>query len=155
MTKSLINLQVGLTAKCASQCVTSLTICTLEMRDAMNKLLSEVLLNLSKISATVYIAIPIIEFLSSEFPLVKDECTIEFFYLICYTNFLNINFYFSSNQTSKSFCQLYRRSIYVCICNTVAIYQSFQVQPLYGISGLPCNRCMVFEMQTSFSERFC
>lgn len=35
------------------------------MRDAMNKLLPEVLLNLSKISATVYIAIPILEFLSS------------------------------------------------------------------------------------------
>lgn len=36
------------------------------MRDAMNKLLSEVLLNLSKISATVHIAIPILEFLSSK-----------------------------------------------------------------------------------------
>jgi len=36
------------------------------MRDAMNKLLTEVLLNLSKISATVYIAIPILEFLSSK-----------------------------------------------------------------------------------------
>jgi len=53
------------------------------MRDAMNKLLSEVLLNLSKISATVYIAIPIIEFLSSKFS-VKNECSIEFFNLICY-----------------------------------------------------------------------
>jgi len=42
------------------------------MRDAMNKLLSEVLLNLSKISATVYIAIPIIEFLSSMFSIVKN-----------------------------------------------------------------------------------
>ncbi|EZA62622.1 Tuberin, partial [Ooceraea biroi] len=40
-------LEVGLTAKCASQCVTSLTICTLEMRDAMNKLLTEVLLRCS------------------------------------------------------------------------------------------------------------
>ncbi|XP_020281635.1 tuberin [Pseudomyrmex gracilis] len=58
-------LELGLTAKCASQCVTSLTSCTLEMRDVMNKLLPEVLLNLSKISATVYIAIPILEFLST------------------------------------------------------------------------------------------
>lgn len=58
-------LELGLTTRCASQCVTSLTTCTLEMRDAMNKLLSEVLLNLSKISATVYIAIPILEFLST------------------------------------------------------------------------------------------
>ncbi|XP_076749493.1 TSC complex subunit tuberin isoform X3 [Xylocopa sonorina] len=58
-------LEVGLKTKCASQCVTSLTTCILEMRDAMNKLLSEVLLNLSKISATVHIAIPILEFLST------------------------------------------------------------------------------------------
>jgi len=57
------------------------------MRDAMNKLLSEVLLNLSKISATVYIAIPIIEFLSSKFS-VKNECSIEFFNLICKSNFV-------------------------------------------------------------------
>lgn len=67
------------------------------MRDAMNKLLSEVLLNLSKISATVYIAIPIIEFLSSKSLCHKNKCLIEFLYLICYTHFVNINFYFSSN----------------------------------------------------------
>lgn len=66
------------------------------MRDAMNKLLSEVLLNLSKISATVYIAIPIIEFLSSKFPVV-NKCLIKFFYLIRYSDFININFYFSSD----------------------------------------------------------
>lgn len=35
------------------------------MRDAMTKLIKEVILNLSKISATVFIAIPILEFLSS------------------------------------------------------------------------------------------
>lgn len=59
-------LEYGLASKCASQCVMALTTCTLEMRDAMHKLLPEVLLNLSKISATVVIAIPILEFLSSK-----------------------------------------------------------------------------------------
>ncbi|XP_067006155.2 tuberin isoform X2 [Anabrus simplex] len=58
-------LEFGLMSRCACQCVTALTICTLEMRDAMYKLLPEVLLNLSKISATVHIAIPILEFLST------------------------------------------------------------------------------------------
>lgn len=52
---------------CAQQCVSALTIFTLEMRDTMVKLLPEVLLDLSKISATVYIAVPILEFLSSEY----------------------------------------------------------------------------------------
>ncbi|PSN43169.1 hypothetical protein C0J52_09893 [Blattella germanica] len=58
-------LEFGLVSRCARQCVMALTTCTLEMRDAMYKLLPEVLLNLSKISATVHIAIPILEFLST------------------------------------------------------------------------------------------
>lgn len=58
-------LEFGLVSRCARQCVMALTTCTLEMKDAMYKLLPEVLLNLSKISATVHIAIPILEFLST------------------------------------------------------------------------------------------
>ncbi|CAH0564266.1 unnamed protein product [Brassicogethes aeneus] len=49
----------------SNPCISALTICTLEMREVMVKLLPEVLLNLSKISATVYIAIPVLEFLST------------------------------------------------------------------------------------------
>ncbi|XP_015113598.1 tuberin [Diachasma alloeum] len=93
-------LEVGLTAKCASQCVTSLTTCTLEMRDAMNKLLSEVLLNLSKISATVHIAIPILEFLSTLTRLPKvfasfigDQYMSVFAILLPYTNPFKYNHY--------------------------------------------------------------
>ncbi|CAA9997539.1 unnamed protein product [Nesidiocoris tenuis] len=52
-------------SKKSNLCVNALTICTLEMREAMIRLLPEVLLNLSKISATKYIAIPILEFLST------------------------------------------------------------------------------------------
>ncbi|KAJ8682291.1 hypothetical protein QAD02_018083 [Eretmocerus hayati] len=55
----------GLKTTCASQCVTCLMTCTLEMRDTMSKLMSNVLLSLSKISDTVHIAIPILEFLST------------------------------------------------------------------------------------------
>lgn len=58
---------IGLAIRSARQCVFALTLCVLEMQDAMVKLLPEVLLNLSKISATVHIAIPILEFLSSKF----------------------------------------------------------------------------------------
>lgn len=63
------------------------------MRDAMNKLLSEVLLNLSKISATVHIAIPILEFLSTLTRLPKvfasfigDQYMSVFAILLPYTN---------------------------------------------------------------------
>nr|CAD7441251.1 unnamed protein product [Timema bartmani] len=58
-------LEFGLVSRCSRQCVMALTICALEMKDAMYKLLPEVLLNLSKISATVHIAIPLLEFLST------------------------------------------------------------------------------------------
>lgn len=48
------------------QCVSALTLCVLEMRDSMIKLLREVVLNLTKITATVQNAQPILEFLSSK-----------------------------------------------------------------------------------------
>ncbi|KAF7385574.1 hypothetical protein HZH68_014004 [Vespula germanica] len=93
-------LEIGLTAKCASQCVTSLTTCTLEMRGAMNKLLTEVLSILTKISATVHIAIPILEFLSTLTRLPKvfasfigDQHMSVFAILLPYTNPFKYNHY--------------------------------------------------------------
>lgn len=57
----------GLVPRCSKQCINALTICTLEMQDVMVKMLPEVLLDLSKVSATVHIASPILEFLSSRY----------------------------------------------------------------------------------------
>ncbi|XP_026278513.1 tuberin isoform X1 [Frankliniella occidentalis] len=59
------SLELGLQSKCAAKVISALTTCTLEMKDAMYKLLPEVLLNLSKISDTVNIALPILSFLST------------------------------------------------------------------------------------------
>jgi hypothetical protein len=47
------------------QCILSLTICAMEMQKQMTKQLADTLLSLSKISATVQLAIPKLEFLSS------------------------------------------------------------------------------------------
>jgi tuberous sclerosis protein 2 len=47
------------------QCILSLTICAMEMQEAMTKSLPETLLSLSKISATIALSIPKLEFLSS------------------------------------------------------------------------------------------
>ncbi|XP_065337125.1 tuberin [Cloeon dipterum] len=60
-------LQLGLTTtiKCAIDCMSALTLCTLDMQETMYKLLPEVLLKLSKISTTVHMAIPMLEFLST------------------------------------------------------------------------------------------
>jgi hypothetical protein len=61
---------------CVQVCIVALTACILEMADSMYKLLPEVLLNLSKISATVHIAIPVLEFLSTliRSGLASDSC---------------------------------------------------------------------------------
>ncbi|KAK9508825.1 hypothetical protein O3M35_006287 [Rhynocoris fuscipes] len=92
--------ECGLTSKCARLCVTSLTVCILEMRDAMVKLLPEVLLNLSKISATVHIAISILEFLSTLTQLPKvfanfvgDQYMSVFAISLPYTNHFKYNHY--------------------------------------------------------------
>ncbi|ESP04643.1 hypothetical protein LOTGIDRAFT_61259, partial [Lottia gigantea] len=58
-------LEFGLVSKCAKGCVSSLRICTLEMQDVMMRQLPSVLLSLSKISATISMAIPVLAFLSS------------------------------------------------------------------------------------------
>jgi len=60
-----------LTSKCNQVCIVALTACILEMSGSMYTLLPEVLLNLSKISATVHIAIPVLEFLSTLISLPK------------------------------------------------------------------------------------
>ncbi|XP_014260624.1 tuberin [Cimex lectularius] len=93
-------LEFGLASRSARQCVIALTICILEMRDAMVKLLPEVLLNLSKISATVHIAIPILEFLSTLTQLPKvfanfvgDQYMSVFAISLPYTNPFRYNHY--------------------------------------------------------------
>ena len=60
-----------LTSKCNQVCIVALTACILEMSGSMYTLLPEVLLNLSKISSTVHIAIPVLEFLSTLISLPK------------------------------------------------------------------------------------
>lgn len=71
---TMVNLGVyflGLINRCVRPVVMALTTCILEMRDIMFKLLPEVLLSMSKLSATVLIAVPVLEFLSSELNKIK------------------------------------------------------------------------------------
>lgn len=59
-------LETGLIHRCAKQCVVALTMCTVEMPDIMIKLLPSLIVKLTHISATVAMASPMLEFLSSE-----------------------------------------------------------------------------------------
>ncbi|XP_063445540.1 tuberin-like isoform X1 [Mytilus trossulus] len=86
-------LEFGLVSKCSKICTNSLRICTLEMQDVMMRLLPSVLLQLSKISATVHMAIPVLAFLSSIVRLpkmyanfVEDEYMSVFAIALPYTN---------------------------------------------------------------------
>ncbi|CAH1794876.1 unnamed protein product [Owenia fusiformis] len=64
--KTLIRcLEFGLVSKCARLCLAALTVCTLEMQDAMMRLLPSVLVRMSQISATVAMATQLLEFLSN------------------------------------------------------------------------------------------
>nr|XP_027215142.1 tuberin-like [Penaeus vannamei] len=81
----------------------ALTLCVLEMRDSMIKLLREVMINLSKITATVQNAQPILEFLSTLLHLpkvyasfVSDQYMSIFAIAIPYTNPFKFNHYIVS-----------------------------------------------------------
>ncbi|KAL2087013.1 hypothetical protein ACEWY4_018072 [Coilia grayii] len=58
-------LETGLICRCAKQCVVALTMCTVEMPDIMIKLLPSLIVKLTHISATVAMASPMLEFLST------------------------------------------------------------------------------------------
>ncbi|XP_050540898.1 tuberin-like isoform X2 [Daktulosphaira vitifoliae] len=93
-------LQSGLVNRCIQPVVMALTTCILEMRDIMVKLLPEVLLNMSKLSATAQIAVPVLEFLSmlSRLPkvfsnFVADQYMSVFAIALPYTNPFKYNHY--------------------------------------------------------------
>lgn len=93
----------GLVLRCSHQCITALTTCVLEMQEVMVKLLPEVLLDLSKISATVHIAVPVLEFLSTLTRLptvfgnfVGDQYMAVFAISLPYTNPFKYNHYIVS-----------------------------------------------------------
>uniref|UniRef100_W5M5G2 Tuberin n=1 Tax=Lepisosteus oculatus TaxID=7918 RepID=W5M5G2_LEPOC len=58
-------LEAGLIYRCAKLCVVALTMCTVEMPDIMVKLLPALIVKLTHISATVTMASPMLEFLST------------------------------------------------------------------------------------------
>uniref|UniRef100_A0AAY4E7J9 Tuberin n=1 Tax=Denticeps clupeoides TaxID=299321 RepID=A0AAY4E7J9_9TELE len=58
-------LETGLIYRCAKQSVVALTMCTVEMPDIMIKLLPALIVKLTHISATVAMASPMLEFLST------------------------------------------------------------------------------------------
>lgn len=85
---------------CFSQCIRALTTCTLDMQDVMVKILPEVLLQLSKTTATAPIAMPMLEFLSTLTILpsvfsnfVGDQYMAIFAMLLPYTNPFNYHAY--------------------------------------------------------------
>ncbi|PIK60477.1 putative tuberin [Apostichopus japonicus] len=58
-------LQSGLKLQCPQQCIDGMMLCVLEMQDTMVKMLPSIILELSKMSATPSMAVPVLEFLSS------------------------------------------------------------------------------------------
>ncbi|KAG8194110.1 hypothetical protein JTE90_003050 [Oedothorax gibbosus] len=93
-------LQFGLVSRSAKICMEGLTLCILEMQNSMIKLLPDVLLNLSKISATKIVAVSVLEFLSNLIRLphlyvsfVEDQYMSIFAIALPYTNPFKFNLY--------------------------------------------------------------
>lgn len=139
--------QLGLTTttKCAIDCMSALTLCTLDMQDVMYKLLPEVLLKLSKISTTLHMAIPMLEFLSSNifFRLRWNE----FIYIIWFSS--------STHSTSQGVCIFCVRPILVCVCDCFAIHKSIQIQPLCGVTCASRDCRLVFQEPNAIQEQTC
>lgn len=101
MQRTLIRcLQSGLVSRSAKVCIEGLMICSLEMQNSMVKLLPDVLLKLSKISATVGVAVAVLEFLSNLIRLpplyisfVEDQYMSIFAIALPYTNPFKFNQY--------------------------------------------------------------
>ena len=91
----------GLTSRTSNKvCIVALTAFIFQMSGSMYKLLPDVLLNLSKISATVHIAIPMLEFLSTLISLPKvfasfstEQFLAVFAMTLPYTNPFKFNHY--------------------------------------------------------------
>lgn len=75
-------LEFGLVSKKARICVRALTVCAIEVQDIMMRQLPSVLLRLSQISATVAMAIPLMEFLSSK-PIIQATFIFWNYVLLC------------------------------------------------------------------------
>ncbi|CAG9773906.1 unnamed protein product [Ceutorhynchus assimilis] len=89
--------------KSSKPSISALTICTLEMKDVMVKILPEVLLNLSKMSPTNHVAVPVLEFLSTMTQLptifanfVADQYMAVFAVALPYSNPFRFNHYIVS-----------------------------------------------------------
>ncbi|KAH1016696.1 hypothetical protein HUJ04_007876 [Dendroctonus ponderosae] len=89
--------------KSSKPCISALTICTLEMKEVMVKILPMVLLALSKMSPTKHVAVPVLEFLSTMTQLpsifsnfVSDQYMAVFAVALAYSNPFRFNHYIVS-----------------------------------------------------------
>ncbi|CAG0892665.1 unnamed protein product, partial [Darwinula stevensoni] len=124
-TRLVMCLQAGLSSKSAVICISALMLCALEMGNTMHKCMPQILLSLSKISATIHIAIPVLEFLSTLIRLphvyksfVEDQYMTIFAIALPYTNPFKFGLYTVSlahHVTAIWFlkCQLPSRKTFV------------------------------------------
>ena len=94
-------IDIGLNTHCAHTCVSCLTVCILEMQQVMVRSLPSILVKLSQISATLQLAIPVLEFLST----LKEIRAL-------YANFVEEQ-YMSIFAMALSYTDSYRYSTYI------------------------------------------
>lgn len=120
----------------------------MEILELMLRHLAEILFDMSRMSTTLNVAVPVLEFLSSESQ--TNRSVLNEFFLI------SSSYFNSAEPFTESFIrQLHKHPIHVCVCNIIAIHESPQIRSLHGIVGTSCNCWLVLKVQAVMAKRFC
>lgn len=120
----------------ASVCINTMTILILEMPEALMRKLPDVLLQMSKMSDTNTVAIPVLEFLSRK--LLIEFNIFRFLYYV-----ISIWVHSSHPFVESSVYQLHAHAQYVCVCHIAALHEAASLRSLHRIAGSSCHRRLV------------
>uniref|UniRef100_A0AAZ3SLE3 Tuberin n=1 Tax=Oncorhynchus tshawytscha TaxID=74940 RepID=A0AAZ3SLE3_ONCTS len=142
-------LEAGLIYRCAKQCVVALTMCTVEMPDIMIKLLPALIVKLTHISATVAMASPMLEFLST---LVRLPHLYAYFVAEQYVSVFAISLpYTNPSKFNQYIVSLAHHVISMWFIRCRLTFRKDFVQYITKVGGLCVYTCVIIYL---YSETF-
>lgn len=110
------------------QCINALSLCVVEMQDTMIKYLPDVLLSLTKNSATVQIAIPILEFLSCKYTSSRRQIYDIHTFLLSFLLIFELkSSHFRCNSSSSPLQRFCIQPLLVYLCHCPSFHKSIKV----------------------------
>lgn len=133
----------GISLQLANITVPAMTVMLLEIPDMIFRLVPDILLVLSKLSSTVQVAVPVLEFLSSTR---RHKCIISDKYSLITTCFSS-----TYSAPTSPLHKLHIQPVPVCVCSGVALHESLSLQSLHHLIGTPRHCRLVPEVATEVS----